>query len=41
MAVRRAGLNMRYIAPADCYEPECQYIPLDCTGPGEASALLA
>lgn len=41
IAVRRAGLNMRYIAPADCYEPECQYIPLDCAGPGEASALRA
>jgi ectoine hydroxylase-related dioxygenase (phytanoyl-CoA dioxygenase family) len=41
IAVRRAGLNMRYIAPADCYEPECQYIPLDCTGPREASALRA
>ncbi|MGH7292595.1 MAG: hypothetical protein ACREJT_15355, partial [Myxococcota bacterium] len=30
IAVRRAGLNMRYIAPADRYEPDCQYIPLDC-----------
>jgi len=38
IAVRRAGLNMRYIAPADCYEAECQYIPLDCRRPDEAAA---
>jgi predicted dehydrogenase len=30
IAVRRAGLNMRYVAPEDRYEPECLYIPLDC-----------
>jgi len=41
IAVRRAGLNMRYIAPVDCYEAECQYIPLDCAGPGEAAAARA
>ena len=38
IAVRRAGLNMRYIAPGDCYEPECQYIPLDCARPAEPAA---
>jgi len=41
IAVRRAGLNMRYIAPVDCYEAECQYIPLDCAGPGETTAARA
>lgn len=41
IAVRRSGLNMRYVAPADCYEPECQYIPLDCGRLGEESAARA
>ena len=31
VASRRAGLNMRYVAPEDRYDADCQYIPLDCT----------
>ena len=41
IAVRRAGLNMRYVSPADRYDPACYYIPLDCAGPGKASAARA
>jgi len=41
IAVRRAGLNMRYIAPADRYEAECQYIPLDCARPEETFVAAA
>jgi len=41
IAARRAGLNMRYVAPTDCYEPECMYIPLDCGREAGATALAA
>jgi len=41
IAVRRAGLNMRYIAAVDCYEAEFQYIPLECAGPGVPAASRA
>jgi len=40
-AGRRAGLNIRYAAPDDRYDPDCLYIPLDCAGPGEARAARA
>jgi predicted dehydrogenase len=41
IAVRRAGLNMRYVAPDDRYEPECLYIPLDCSRQAKAAAVAA
>jgi predicted dehydrogenase len=41
IAVRRAGLNMRYVAPADRYEPECLYIPLDCEQRAAVAAVVA